>query len=217
MVKYLIAALILGGVVIAPAKANFVSGDLDALNDQQVVLHEETGLEWLSLNKTMGMSINQALTNFASSGWRLAKHEEVVSLLSAAFDPVGAENTYYVGGKSVNPDFDIRLFGMKTSPWAAYTVYGMHGTQEQSYVSGWDSRIFLFGANNSTNGSSGQGLESSNPYYGVFLVSHVSNNISLSSRTDEAYTSNVPPLSDVPVSLGLLSFSLAALMRRKYK
>lgn len=67
------------------AHAGFVDTDWMVDGDQRAVLHEETGIEWLKLDETIGMSINgvSAQLDSAYSGWRLPTRSEVNALFTA--------------------------------------------------------------------------------------------------------------------------------------
>ena len=67
------------------AHAGFVDTDWKVDGDQRAVLHEETGIEWLKLDETIGMSINGVSAQLDStySGWRLPTRSEVNAIFTA--------------------------------------------------------------------------------------------------------------------------------------
>lgn len=69
-----------------PVSAGFVHQDYKIVGDEKITLHEETGMEWLTLRETFGFSID-AVTSMLEpggkfDGWRLPTGEEVEALLS---------------------------------------------------------------------------------------------------------------------------------------
>lgn len=70
--------------VVAPAAhAGFISTDVLVSGDSRAFVHQETGVEWLRLSNTDGMSISQALTAFP--GWRLPTEDEVIAMSKDVF------------------------------------------------------------------------------------------------------------------------------------
>ena len=69
---YLAAALMIAASL--PSQAELISSDYLSEGDSLAALDTETGLEWLSLSETNGMSINDALDAINGGkldGWRL--------------------------------------------------------------------------------------------------------------------------------------------------
>jgi hypothetical protein len=79
------------------ATAGFVQIDWKEVGDNRASLHEETGIEWLKLNETRGMSINDVKNKVKEGGefegWRLPAPVEVFRMF---------DDFYHVGVK-----FDI--------------------------------------------------------------------------------------------------------------
>lgn len=88
------AALVLTALTSASASAELINADWQAANDRLAVTDTLSGLTWLDLSQTDGLSINdvqqQLTTTFA--GWRLASRDEVLTLLDHAFagEPLGS-------------------------------------------------------------------------------------------------------------------------------
>ncbi len=82
MFGVVVAAGLVAGAAIGEANAALVSQDLNAAGDQLVTLDTWTGLEWLDVSVSYGISPLSALA--ANPGFRLAKRDEVESLLISA-------------------------------------------------------------------------------------------------------------------------------------
>ena len=86
--KLLIIATLAAGLISTQASAAFVSTDWKVAGDKLAVLDEMTGLEWLNLTQTRGMSIDEARSLIEDgyfSGWRVPTNEEVESLFTNWF------------------------------------------------------------------------------------------------------------------------------------
>jgi MYXO-CTERM domain-containing protein len=159
------------------ANAGFVHTDWKVDGDQRSTLHEETGIEWLKLNHTGNMSINQVAGQLNSTyeGWRFPTHAEVSNLMTSFFTTMNVEGTItdgydaeqaqqgfewsdYMGDTYINSVAD-HARGITTENniikmSGAYT-YNNGGTQ---------LRVFNNYSNNYT-------PDSSTVYHSVFLVS----------------------------------------------
>lgn len=73
----------------ASAQADFIETDWNNTGDALATLDTETGIEWLDLTQTKGMSINRAegLTGAGGiyEGWRLPTRNEVTQMMVSAF------------------------------------------------------------------------------------------------------------------------------------
>lgn len=78
-----LAALMAFSVISHSAHAAFLKTDVTAAGDAGAFVDQDTGIEWLSLKYTDGMSISQALA--AYSGWRLPTEDEVITMAKAMF------------------------------------------------------------------------------------------------------------------------------------
>jgi hypothetical protein len=78
MKKY-IACIALLGLISTSSHAAFVDTDWKVQGDALSTLDEDTGIEWLKLTQTIGMSINtvQSLLDTSYAGWRLPTRAEV--------------------------------------------------------------------------------------------------------------------------------------------
>jgi hypothetical protein len=84
------------------ASAEIINTDLNAAGDNLVITDTVTGLEFLNLNKTMGMTVSavKAQLNTTFLGWRLSTGEEASSMLSNLLEGYGGYIPYVHGGKS---------------------------------------------------------------------------------------------------------------------
>lgn len=102
------------------ASAAFVHQDFLTPGDNRTTLDESTGLEWLKLSSTKGMSLQQVSAELNAGGrfygWRLPTGEEVETLISGMFPTLTFNNS--------TPDAGTLLtfYGSYSSTW--YTWMG---------------------------------------------------------------------------------------------
>ncbi|MDH5445709.1 MAG: PEP-CTERM sorting domain-containing protein [Gammaproteobacteria bacterium] len=113
------------------------------ISDGQVITNDTTGLEWLSLSSTRGMTYANALSSNAANGWRYASNNEVVSLFNDFFSGYVTNTTQ---GSSVysnshsSSSYPCGLGGTcyssrtSSTPDSAYTQ-----SQQYSDISNWFS------------------------------------------------------------------------------
>lgn len=79
------------GVLTLPAQAELLNADWHSPNDRLITQDTETGLEWLDLSQTNGMSIAvvQAHLDTTFAGWRLPSRSEVTGLMNSALGDEG--------------------------------------------------------------------------------------------------------------------------------
>jgi len=86
--KVIIRALVLlaGITSLSSAHATLIKSDLGAIGDGLLTVDTATGLEWLDVTATLGLSFNQAIaSDFATSqGFKHATASEILSLFDAA-------------------------------------------------------------------------------------------------------------------------------------
>jgi hypothetical protein len=65
--------------VSASVNAGFTHVDWKVVGDSKATLHQETGLEWLKLPNTNKKSINEVMSELATTyaGWRMPTNTEV--------------------------------------------------------------------------------------------------------------------------------------------
>lgn len=201
------------------AQAELISTDFKEVGDARATLHQETGLEWLDLDYTLGMTQAEALSLTGSGGelegFRLPTLAELEALLAEIF-PIAAANNVIDGGwawqtSSVDEAMNFRSLFAETRMDAHYQ-YGLFGLDNGtfsvsgSYISG------LYAGTNFTDGS----LQSHGDA-GVWLVSD--GGVTLSSINDpsiNANNANAPSSVPLSSSITLMSLALAGFgFRRK--
>lgn len=174
------------------ANAEFASTDLFEVGDGLSTLHKETGLEWMDLSLTAGMSIanvqNQLDTNYA--GWRLPTVAEVEYLFSSQF-PNHSENIANNGGAWSQSDSDTynkvsvfsEFFGYIKTSSTITTLLGLSLNDEQGTRGGYDvlnsgyykyndgsERSVVFGLQSNFTSESNANINFSSTSFGVYLV-----------------------------------------------
>lgn len=212
------------------AHAGFVDTDWQVNGDSRAVLHEETGIEWLKLNETNGMSINgvSSLLGSTYSGWRLPTRNEVNVLLTTitAVDSVTtgtfamSSPAYYNVARSFANIMGINYVGGNSYYSLAFHVNDApRAGDQQVLMSGlvydqFNSTGILYDDYNYSND-----LNFSKPFVAVFLVSDGGttlssiNNPSLNAN-NPASPANVSVLSPA-AALGLGLVALGFCARRK--
>ncbi len=84
----LLIAVLATGILVAPAaQAKLLEVDLNTPGDALVTRDTDTGLDWLDLTESIGLSFDQVeadVGGFISDGWRHATGAEVCALFAAA-------------------------------------------------------------------------------------------------------------------------------------
>lgn len=237
------AALMLSAIAL-PAQADLVETDWKVAGDSKVTLHEETGIEWLDLSVTDGMSMSQfasamdpaaMITSGQFEGFRIPTAEEVYHFMMAVtdytyvndFPTPGARVTKSYSESSdpvhrANYDNAKRLLG-ETRPGAYVSGYHLPYNHPQQNASG-RTAIQLGGGNVMMKMAdySYSGFFNDQDYTGVFLVSD--GGYTLSSINDPSINQmnpNAPvnQASNVPVAasglLALLGIGASAARRKK--
>ena len=206
-----------------PSQAAFVSTDWKTQGDALATLDTETGIEWLDVSLTDGMSIDsvKALLGSVYAGWRLPTMSEVESMYRRFFYVVPDEGVLYSNYQVYQHEHEAfyTLFGGTYGPYYSYGTYlGDNGFTVYSTGSGGT------GAQNSNiayvHYIRGNDAGTPDSYAGVFLVSD--GGVTLSSINDPTLNENNPnaPLhvADVSAPIGGSIASLLLLLcgaRRK--
>ena len=209
--KSILAIAALSAVIFSGySKADVIHGDLNSLGDNSVILDLNTGLEWVTLENTRGLSISQALSLDEFSGYRVATASEYEDLY---FSVTGVR---YEGTVSLSPianfrDYDKLIATIGKSGHAYSYGYVESGVEGEYYLSGVYSSGIRLSINKYTISSTGTN-------FGVYLVSQGGS--SYSSLNDQEYRTLQSESSfDVPVSSSFFALSLAfagvSLKRRK--
>jgi hypothetical protein len=197
------------------ANAGFVYTDWKSNGDQKVVLHQDTGIEWLRLVNTRGQSIADVRSQLATVylGWRLPSVAEVNALMIGVYNAgnnifASSQLIYATSGvmfNGANMFIDLLGDGVKASAHHLGLVLRDDGSVGYSgaYRGSTDSYSYSTGLSNSYTDTTRLG----NYYnFGVFLVSN--GGTTLSSIQNPLINASNPaaPVNNVPV--GGLMFSL---------
>lgn len=208
-----------------PASAGFVHQDLTTEGDSKVTFHEETGLNWMKLSVTSGMSIDQVSAQFGDGGqfdgWRLATDKEVEAMLKVMIPTITfADNQ--INGSHVSQGGGVAPFALNWMKWMGTTLYGTTNYSYGLYYQEGASTILMTGFTQGSNlwqnkvyddyYSAAYRSSWASADYGIFMVKAGSLN----------QEPSVPPgnIEDVPVSssgaiIGLGLMAIAGLRRRK--
>lgn len=206
---------ILQGVIVAaalfcamPATAGFVHQDYKVAGDNKTTLDQDTGLEWLKLSETKGLSVGQVSGQLGAdgkfSGWRLPTGKEVAELLSAIFNGSEPdENSTIVGVNSTYVNSWFNWMGSWLWTNGSFYSYGLHYQSEpgeglvvMTGVRGSDKVVY-----NAWRGRYSQTYK--NGDVGVFLVRDTS---------VEAPGTPTANESDVPAPFSMIIFGFVAML-----
>lgn len=112
------------------ANAELVQGDLSTNGDSLVTYDTESGLEWLSVTETLGMTYDAVEAEMVAGGqfegWRLANENEVLDLVQQIFPSLPE---HYSGGwKDGGTHEEWTLFRtlLFSSDFSSTYLYGVH-------------------------------------------------------------------------------------------
>lgn len=214
------------------AHAGLVNSSLYYEGDALITLHEETGLEWLKLTETDGMSYNKIVEEISDGGkfegWRLPSYEEARTYTAEALKVVTGmrfdDTNVTWNGPHINELKALFMTIGTTIGDLNTTSMGVNGLYYDE--GGGVKSISAFRTGNDTyNGyarydyDSFQRKDVSSSSTGFFLVSD--GGISLESKLDPEINANNPnaPINNVPTPLiGALGFfALFSMGRQKRK
>jgi hypothetical protein len=183
----------------------------DWLATDDMVYVEDTGLEWLNINYSVGSTYNSLSSRLAVNGdlegFRIATTDEVYNMFSA----FGLDNLSYLysGTPTANDqilaDYFIASLGEGISQWNTY-YYGSINLAYNTTTGKYD-RKGLYYYNNQANlynetfpeaCCNGYSANQSNPYQGVYLVKNAT---------------SVPE----PSTLAILALGMIGLASRRFK
>lgn len=213
-IKLSVAALaFLASSISLSAHAGFVSQSYLVDGDKKVTFDESSGLSWLKLSETQGLSINQISAQLgaggAFSGWRLPTGEEVEALFVSMFPELKFNNatpdaaTFHTG--TASRAYAYRWQGWmgninNAGSWLSYGIYTQKIAAGVRFLSaGADSTTQLF---EDFYAGGSYGLDYKNSVYGVFLVK----------GSPESSVSDVP--APLVAMFGLGALFLAGFRRR---
>lgn len=215
------------------AQAAFVSTDWKAQGDSRATLHEETGIEWLKLPETSGMSINEVISQLDTTfaGWRLPTKAEVTTMLSASWG-INLPQTSW-SSTAYNPNITTHHNRLGASfvntpgapnavhTWAYTQTYAMY--LDDAGLVNYSGAYYPGGttthAYSNTLVSGGTNPDYKLYAYSVYLVSD--GGTTLSSVNDPSLNVNNPsaPVNNAdvnaPATMSALMLSLGLLMRRR--
>lgn len=242
MKSIIVASLLLGASF--SSSASFVDTDYLVEGDEKASLDTQTGLEWLKLPNTNGMSLDEIYSETSRRGslfgWRLPSQDEVADLMSklyrveyrnngsvfvagrSRFESDIAKNTKWFNVMGTNLRYSYVYDRSKPSAYKSYS-YGVSVLDDGSLRrSGYYSEErYYYGTDMTFEGGisylTSQGTSVSDSY---FLVSD--GGVTLSSKMNPSLNENNPdaPVNDVPVGVLFSGFSLLGLgllQRRRTK
>ncbi len=223
----------------ASAQAEVVQVDWKYQNDRKATLHVETGLEWLDLKVTEGMSLDFVATKISAdypysdtlAGWRFPTPEEIDVFAREMFPGInsmtGDEWSYSSSDGSYKNTLQgaYNLLGGSSSTANYHHVGGIFQAHDDS-VKMYGARYYLYNNNTATWADApwSTNTSTSSTNYGVWLVSD--GGTTISSQQDPSININNPsaPInqsgssspSDVPAPIGFLGLvALGAILRPK--
>lgn len=199
--------LLIGALMATSAQAELIEADWQTAGDKLITQDTSTGLSWLDLTQTQGMSIPvvQSLLGTTFSGWRLPTKTEVVELGGSFFSdlsPGATRETVDLAEASrfrelLGPSNGGSLFGLLFDAANAQTPVARSGVSLNLYMTEGTSRD----------------INAAYASYGVFLVADTVAAPGLDGDTADSVA--VPG----PAGLGALSLGLLALggLRRRHR
>jgi hypothetical protein len=118
------------------ANAELIATDWKTSGDTLATLDESTGIEWLDLTQTDGMSIDTAegLLSSTFAGWRLPTRSEVTQLMANAFP---SKSSYLQGSRSGSWAYDDRALDNKVDKFRS-----LFGTTNTNSTYDYSSGLF---------------------------------------------------------------------------
>lgn len=131
----LLSSLLIANV----AQADLVTGDWISEGDSQVTIDTATGVEWLKLNNTSGMSVNQVIAELGRDGdfegWRLPTESEVQTLIETVLPQFSWNG---IGESTVYSSSAYRGYADTFRSWlgtSGYTFSGDGSANRKSWYS----------------------------------------------------------------------------------
>jgi hypothetical protein len=223
--KILTGVMLCASILAAPISyAGLISSDVSNENDSLALLHEETGIEWMKMTETAGMSILDVEAMFESTldGWRLATRSEVNTFVSyiTGFDTIGIDTTTF-GGYSGNTHplttSLIKAMGFLDST-SSRGLYRDNGTVLMSggYIKNSSNTL-----NYTYDDHGGYNDQFAAANHGVFIVSDGGRTLSSINNPERNINNSSAPINSVsvpePTTLAVFSLGLFGLMLRKKK
>jgi hypothetical protein len=220
----------------ASAQASLVETDWNNLGDGLATLDTDTGIEWLDLTQTLGMSINQAegLLGSTFDGWRLPTGAEVTQMMVNAFPSVASQTQWINTGGFTNDVTDNEagvfrgMFGVTYTSSDFDYSWGMFKNDSNiPHPSGNTFTVLLSGVSDSkidnlvtpySNASLVNDYNYSHSSRAVYLVSDGGTTVSsILDPSLNANNPNAPETANVsaPILTSLLGFGLLGFATRR--
>lgn len=211
--------------------AEMVRGGWESEDSSEVMIDTSTGLEWLTLKATQGLSINDILEDDRFDGWRVANQSEVESLIANGLPRLDSsgENVSYNNlsySTSVHATWsDIRTFSYwlgetkKTHQWGHSSGFYFNDALSELLYTRFDyirNGKITYNYHDDIKLTNNRVDDFKSNDFGVYLVSDGGN--SFLSQSNPALNANNPNApSDVPTPLffGLISFASVLLLKKK--
>ncbi len=124
--------------------------------DGRLVTNQDTGLEWLQLTETTGLTYEQALVANQAEGWRYATNDEIIGMFNDFFPTFVAntpQNSSVYSTEFTNTTYSCGIFGNQTC-----STYTTTSTPDSAYsrdtqntdIDNWQS---IFYANDVSSGT----------------------------------------------------------------
>jgi hypothetical protein len=210
MKKSLLCAALLTSMLSFGASAELIHSDWKTAGDGLTTIDTSTGLEFLKLTETEGISVNQVKSELDSTylGWHFATKVEAFQFMESAFPGLnlsGIENT---------PTNLLTFSGNFQDRIAFYDVNALYEKKSNSYgfiyngsqaptITGTDTNVLMNQLRIFSNHSQGYSNDSSGLYYSTWLVK------------DAGYTFNVSRDVNTPFALSGLALLCFGAIRRK--
>jgi hypothetical protein len=216
--KKWIALLSITASLMAPlAQAELVETDWKADGDSLATLDTETGIEWLDLTETLGMSLTYVESETGVGGifegWRLPTSAEIDVFYDLIVDPTVVTKS----GKTTSNELidDVELFVSllgNTSNDSTVRSYGLYYRDSGAVRSAGVARTNEAYINYSHDVFTAD-LE--HALYGVWLVSDGGETLSSLNNPEINAANSNAPINQVPLSMGCALFVAGLFLRRR--
>lgn len=208
--------LLAGSLVLLSAGANaeFIQSDYRESGDNLVVLDQVTGIEWLSLYETDGLSYEQGATLREEGGrlygWRTPTYSEYASMLTSFFSK-----------ELSDAHLNFNISEEDRIKWTTFFGQTYHD-RSAGYITKANGDTSISGAfhNNTVIGASYSNYSEKIAYdhYGTYLVSD--GGLTFSSKNQPSINANnpnayIPSSVPLPTSVGLLTLAMCGFFARR--